>query len=57
MIQNKDDEKLCVSRSEGDYFKYSGITTVYNCFDAISMGDAREVFVLDFKHQILSFMD
>jgi len=50
MIQNKDDEKLCISRSEGDYFKTSGLTTVYNCYDAISMGDAREIFVLDFKH-------
>jgi len=33
------------------------MTHLYNCLDAISIGDAREIWVLDLNMEIKSYLD
>lgn len=56
-MQLKSNEQLCLTKSDPDFFRANRLLTAYSCVDAISMGDAREVFVLNFKNEVLTYID
>jgi len=47
MFRNKIHPNLCLSKADSDFFTTNGQLNVNSCVDVISMGDAREVFVID----------
>lgn len=51
------DASKCVTRANGDYYKKNAKVAYMDCADAISIGDAREIFVLDLNGEIKSFLD
>jgi len=54
---NKYDPMQCLSRKENDIGSDNVDLVSTNCIDAISMGDAREIFVLDLNFEIKSYID
>jgi hypothetical protein len=48
---------MCLTKADPDYFMPKGSLNLVSCFNAVSVGDAREVFYIDLENNIKSFMD
>jgi len=44
-------------RDEAEYYTPKGGVNIMNCFDAIALGDGREVWIIDLDFTIKGYID
>jgi len=57
MIRNLKDSSSCLARQNPDYFKPDSSLNMFDCADAISLNDGREVFVISPDFHVRSLLD
>jgi hypothetical protein len=57
MIQSYYDQNYCLSRANPDYYDEEADIYLWDCVEAVAIGDGRELFVVDPQFFITSYVD